>query len=112
MIRLSRAGRESAIVIAIRQLEKLGKYKMFTKGEICKKMGIRSTSRIRDMLESMVEDGRLVGATTALDGFDHEVSIYGIAVYEQTPLPPHEIIVNGQTCKMYAGKEVIDHVHV
>jgi len=106
MIRLSRVGREHAIIDAIRKLENAGDYKMFTKGEIARKMGVRSTSRIRDILESMVSDGRLVGASTALDGYNHEISIYGIAVYKQTSLPAHEIIVNGYSCRMYQGAEV------
>jgi len=74
---------------------------MHTKGEICRKMGIKSTSRIRDMLNDMCEYGRIVCATTALDGYADEVAIYGIPIYEQTELPKdHEIIINGVTCRM------------
>jgi len=104
MQRLRRAGREHAIKEAIRMLDSLGKYKMHTKGEICKKMGIRSTSRLRDILDEMVYSGELIGATSALDGFNHEIAIYGIAVYEQKPLPvDHEIIVNGVSCRASEG---------
>ena len=104
MIRLSRVGREHAIKEAIRKLDGLGKYKMHTKGEICKKMGIRSTSRIRNILDEMVGTGQLVGATTALDGFNHEIAIYGIPVYVQTSLPvDHEIIINGVSCRASEG---------
>lgn len=101
MIRLRRAGREHAIKEAIRKLETKGQYKMFTKGEICKAMAIKSTSRIRIMLDEMVECGQLVGATTALDGYNHEVAIYGLVRYEQTALPAdHEIVINGVSCRM------------
>jgi len=101
MIRLRRAGREHAIKDAIKRLEKEGNYKMFTKGEICRKMGIKSTSRIRDILDEMVGSHELVGATTALDGYNHEIAIYGLVRYEQVPLPTdHEIIINGQSCHM------------
>jgi len=101
MIRLRRAGREQAIVDAIRRLESEGKYKMFTKGEICRKMGIKSTSRIRDMLRDMASYGRLIYATTAMDGYGHELEIFGLPKYEQVPLPvDHEIVINGVTCRM------------
>jgi len=101
MIRLRRAGREYAIVEAIRKLDSKGHYKMHTKGEICRVMGIKSTSRIRDILRDMANTGRLVSATTALDGYADEVEIFGIAQYEQTPLPDnHVIVINGVSCRM------------
>jgi len=104
MQRLRRAGREHAIIDAIRMLDARGHYRMHTRGEICRKMGIKSTSRIRDILYQMVEGGQLVGATTALDGYAHEVAIYGIPVYRQTELPQdHEIIINGISCRMSEG---------
>jgi len=104
VIRLSRAGRESAIAYAIMALNLRGNYKMHTKGEICKKMGIKSTSRIRDILDDMVGTGQLVGATTSIDGFNHEIAIYGIPVYEQKSLPvDHEIIINGVSCRASEG---------
>ena len=104
MIRLSRAGREHAIVDAVRRLDAKGNYKMHTKGEICRMMGIKSTSRIRDMLRDMADCGRLVSATTALDGYAHEVEIFGIPQYKQTPLPDdHIIVINGVSCRMSDG---------
>lgn len=102
MIRLRRAGREHAIIQAIRKLESKGRYKMFTKGEICRVMGITSQSKIRDILRDMARTGRLVSATTALDGYAHEVEIFGIARYEQTPLPEdHVIVINGVSSMLY-----------
>jgi len=96
MIRLRRVGRERAIKEAIRMLDGIGKYKMHTKGEICKKMGIKSTSRIRDILNEMVISGELVGASTALDGFAHEITVYGLPFYIQMPLPEdHDIVICG-----------------
>jgi len=96
MIRLRRAGREHAILDAIRALDARGHYRMHTRGEICRKMGIKSTSRIRDILKDMEATGQLVGATTALDGYAAEVNVYGIPVYRQTSfLEPHSIAING-----------------
>jgi len=104
MIRLRRAGREQAIVNAIRALNAKGNYQMHTRGEICKKMGITSQSKIRDILRDMASSGRLVSATTALDGYAHEVEIFGIPHYEQTPLPEdHVISINGVSCRMSDG---------
>jgi len=67
-------------------------------------MGIKSTSRIRDILKDMEANGQLVGATTALDGYAAEVNIYGLPVYVQTALPmDHEIVINGVSCRMSEG---------
>lgn len=104
MIRMSRNQREAAIVAAIHALDSQGHYKMHTKGEICKRMGITSQSKIRDILRDMTQTGRLVSATTALDGYAHEVEIFGIAKYEQTPLPEdHVIVINGVNHMMSEG---------
>ena len=101
MQRLGRAGREHAIKVAIQRLNSRGHYKMHTKGEICRTMGIKSTSRIRDILMAMVSSGEIIGATTALDGYGHEVAIYGLPTYEQMSLPrDHEIVINGLSCRM------------
>lgn len=101
MQRLSRAGRKDAIMDAIRRLERSGKKVEFTKGEICRKMGIKSTSKIRDILREMVDAGRLVSGTTAIDGYADEVEVFGIARYCQTPLPEdHIITINGVSCRM------------
>lgn len=101
MIRMSRAGREAAIITAIRRMEYPLHGGLFTKGEICRKMGIKSTSRIRDMLRDMARCGALVSATTALDGYAHEVEVFGIPQYKQTPLPDnHIIVINGVSCRM------------
>jgi len=101
MIRLRRAGREHAIIEAIRALDARSHNRMHTRGEICRKMGIKSTSRIRNILDDMATSGQLVGATTALDGYGHEIAIYGIPVYRQMEIPvDHEITINGKTCRM------------
>jgi len=106
MIRLRRAGRENAIIDAIRMLDARGHYRMHTRGAICRKMGIKSTSRIRDLLIEMEAAGRIVGATTPVDGYADEIAIYGIPVYEQIELPDHSIVVNGITCRMSEYKRV------
>ncbi len=107
MVRMSRAGREQAIVNAIRQLNAKGKYQMHTQGEICRRMGIKSSSRIRDILRDMVITGRLIPASTAVDGYAHELKIFGIPQYKQTPLPEdHVITINGVSCRMSDGEAV------
>lgn len=101
VIRLRRAGREQAIVDAIKALNSKGKHQMHTKGEICRKMGVLSTSKIRDLLRDMADSGRLVIATTAMDGYSHEIEIFGIPKFYQLPIPTdHEILINGVSCRM------------
>jgi len=99
---MTRMQRESAIVTAINKLVLRGKYKMFTRGEICRVMGITSQSKIRDILRGMADCGRLVCATTALDGYADEVEIFGLpSEMVQTPLPDNHIItINGVSMKM------------
>lgn len=86
-MRLSRAGRKEAIVDAIKRLNSTRKLSGYTQGEICRKMGVTSQSKIRYMLHEMVEEGRLVSGMTPLDGYQDEVAYYNIARYEQLPLP-------------------------
>lgn len=106
MIRLSRAGREAAIVQAVLQLEKAGRFRCFTKGEICRRMGIKSTSRIRDMLRQLVKDGRLVSGMYSSGNWSHEVEVFGYPHYEQIPLPDHSININGKSCELIHAKDV------
>lgn len=106
MMRLRRAGREQAIINAVRALNAKGKYKMHTKGEICRRMGIKSSSKVRDILRDMAQSGRLVCATTALDGYAHEVEIFGIPIYEQLPLPDNHVITINGVPHLMDGTEV------
>lgn len=101
MIRMNRVGREKAIKQAIVQLKAQGRYSCFTRGEICKKMGIKSTSRIRDILDDMVANRQLVTGATAMDGYNHEIAIYGISADEQTGLPiSYGTYINGEWVEM------------
>lgn len=109
MVRLRRAGREQAIKEAIRRLEAEGRYKMFTRGEICKKMGITSQSKIRDILNNMVDTHQLVSGDTAIDGYNHEITCYGLAAYGQPNLiEDYGTYINGQWVTM--SGEAIGHV--
>lgn len=97
MIRLSRAGREDAITEAIQRLEDTTRYMMFTKGEICKKMGIRSSSKIRDILMGMVAVGQLVLIDVNMPGYTSKIKCYGIAYKPERLIPaPHIITINGK----------------
>lgn len=106
MIRLSRAGRERAIVVAIRQLKSKGRYASFTQGEICKKMGITSQSKIRDILRDMCKRGLLECGTSAIDGYADEIAIYSLAASQQMELPNHVININGIVCDMTTGEAI------
>ena len=101
MIRMSRVGRQHACINAIRKLNSQGGGNAYMKGQICKAMGIKSASRIRDMLRYLVDCELLVSGTTHIDGYAHEVEVFGIPQYKQTPLPDnHVITINGVSCRM------------
>jgi len=112
MIRLSRAGREAAIVQAIKQLHARGRYQCFTQGEICRKMGITSQSKIRDILRNMVKNHQIVSGGTAMDGYNHEIAVYGLAANEQTGLPlSYGTNINGEWVEM-SGEVIHNYVAV
>jgi len=112
MQRLNRVGRERAILDAIKRLEAKGRDTIFTRGEICRLMGIKSTSRVRDILNEMSERGILVTAKLPLRGFNSEVAMYGAVYMKQISLPEdHDIVINGMTCRM-SDAEVGYHVSV
>jgi len=87
MKRVDRAGRKRAIIGAILKLNFFTKKRAHTKGEICRKMGVTSQSKIRYILDEMVKDGTLVAGTCAIASYAHELTVYSIAEYEQIPLP-------------------------
>jgi len=97
-MRLSRAGRKMAIVDAIKRLNSERGLSGYTQGEICRKMGVTSQSKIRYILEEMTSEGLLFAGTTALDGYQHEIAYYNVAHHIQLPLPdvkPIRIFVRG-----------------
>jgi ribosomal protein S2 len=97
MVRVSRAGREVMIMQSINRLESQGKYKMFTKGEICKMMGRKSDSHMKKVLEGMVDSKQLLTATTAIDGYNHEIAVYGIPKAHHDELPvTYGTYINGE----------------
>lgn len=110
MQRLRRVGREHVIKETIKRLNGCTDYKMHTKGEICRKMGIKATSRIRDILNQMADGGELVRATTFVDGFASEIAIYGLPVYVQLPLPEHPPIkINGVYFEAIGNQDEYDY---
>lgn len=104
MIRLNRAGRKQAIVNAIRMMNSQRKNVAYTKGEICRKMGITSQSKIRDVLNEMVREGILMSGKSAIDGYADELVIYQIAKYEQRLLPTIEETVETKINFVHYGK--------
>jgi len=106
VIRLSRAGRKQAIVNAIRSLNSKKVHDMWTRGEICRKMGVISTSKIRDILKEMVDEGVLVDDKIYPEEYNHSLSIYGIPTYEQIPLPPEHVIAINGVNYMTSGERV------
>lgn len=96
MQRMSRAGRKQSVISAITMLKRGKVYSVFTKGEICKKMGLKSNTHMRDLLHEMVKDGWLISCMGSLPNYAHDIEMFGIAVYRQAELPNHSIKINGK----------------
>jgi hypothetical protein len=95
MIRLSRAGRKQAVISALKILHAKKKLGGYTRGEICKQMGITSQSKIRDLLHEMVAEHRIVMGTSAIDSYAHEIEIFALIPVEQKRMFHDAIKVNG-----------------
>lgn len=106
VIRLSRAGRKKAIVEAIRQLDATKKLGGYTRGEICRKMGITSQSKIRDILHEMVRERMLMSGTSAIDGYQDELEIFILAPKHQTSMFDDPIVINGKAYSRENASEV------
>lgn len=112
VIRLSRAGREQAILDALKRLKSKGEHTAFTRGEICKSMGITSQSKIRDILRDMARRGVIDSGLWRSDVYGHDVEIFSLRSLKQTELPAHLISINGVLCDMVTGEAVEQNVAV
>jgi SOS-response transcriptional repressor LexA len=110
MIRLSRAGREQAILDALKRLRSEGKHTAFTRGEICKKMGITSQSKIRDILRDMSRRGVIDSGLWLSDVYGHDVEIFSLRPTKQMEISSKFISINGVLCDMETGEPINQHV--
>jgi hypothetical protein len=109
MIRLSRAEREQAILDALKRLKSKGEHTAFTKGEICKSMGITSQSKIRDILRDMARRGMIDSGLWRSDVYGHDVEIFSLRATKQIELSSHLININGVLCDMVTGEAVEEY---
>lgn len=93
-MRMNRAGRQAYIVGRMKEVGQRKQKKNFTRGEIAKLVGLKSTTYLRRILDEMVTRGLLSKGSTPHDKYDHEIDYYSLVVYEQMSLPDHEIIIN------------------
>jgi len=99
MERMNRAGRKIAVEVAIRKLVKRGKHDVFTKGEIARAMGLRSSTYLRDLLDEMCLEYRLVCVKYEVSSSRDLVMCYGVVNWQQRPLPERYITINGKSMR-------------
>jgi hypothetical protein len=92
---MNRAGRKQAVISALTILQSKKKYSGFTRGEICKQMGITSQSKIRDLLHEMVGEHRIKMGTSAIDSYCHEIEIFALIPVQQKQMFHDAIKING-----------------
>lgn len=100
MQRMNRAGRIQQIkarMLSARQ--RTGKDK-FLAGELARMVGVKSSTWFKDLLSDMVRECELTCGTTAIDGYNHELTYYSLPTVKQLELPERWIIINGQTVRM------------
>jgi len=97
MSRVNRAGRVHQIHMVLQAVEKRNPRGSVTTGFIAKKLGIRSSTYLRNLLFHMVEIGLVQEMSTApSNGRGDRFRAWRIASYEQKPLPTHEIVINAR----------------
>jgi hypothetical protein len=101
MQRMNRAGRQHRIYMAIIAYDKKHKGGAITTAQVAKKVGLKSSTYLKNILRHMAEIG-LLKAVQIQPFYDcgYFVDAWQLARYEQTKLPDHEIIINGKSCRM------------
>ena len=100
-MRQSRAGRQHTMFMIIMRHESKYPTGSLTTAQIARKMGLKSSTYLKNILRHMVEIG-LINAVKIQPFYDcgYTVDAWQFCRYEQTPLPDHQIIVNGKSCRM------------
>lgn len=101
MVRMSRAGRQHQIFMAIIAYDKKYPSGSITTARVARKVGLKSSTYLKNILRHMAEIG-LIKAVQIQPFYDcgYFVDAWQLARYEQTKLPDHEIIINGKSCRM------------
>jgi SOS-response transcriptional repressor LexA len=100
MKRLGRAGRKRVILEVLADAKKKRPRSGFSSGEIARRMGIRSSTYLRDLLHELEDDGRVERLSSKpRNGVGDEFPLWRIAVLEQTSLPERFIIINGMSMR-------------
>ena len=98
MSRVSRAGRVHQIHMVLLAVEKRNPRGSVTTGFVAQKLGIRSSTYLRNLLFHMVEIGLVQEMSIApSNGRGDRFRAWRVAAYKQVPLlPTHEIVINAR----------------
>jgi predicted transcriptional regulator len=96
MGRMSRVGRQHEIFMTLLRMNKKHPNSAFRMSKIAHSMGLKSSTYIKNILNHMVEIGLIEKVSFGKRGNADPEYGYKIFIYQQMPLPPHEIIINGK----------------
>lgn len=107
MLRMSRAGRINQIHMAILRYDKRYPKGSITTAKIAKAIGVKSSTHLKNILRHMAEIG-LITEVQIQPFYDcgYFVTAWQYVRYEQAKLPDHEIIINGQSMRMYSEVQI------
>lgn len=105
MNRMSRVGRQRTALMVVMFHDKKNNGGCLTTGQIAKKMGIKSSTYLKNILRHMAEIGliKLVQIEPRYQ-CGYFVDAWQYCRYEQASLPNHTIVINGQSMRMYEGQ--------
>jgi arginyl-tRNA synthetase len=92
---MSRAERKKQIMRILDSWDKSHKGHTMNMGMIARRMGIKSSTHLRNIIQELIDDGWVVPMSTAPNKYGQTFRSYKIARYNQMPLPDHTIKIGG-----------------
>jgi DNA-binding Lrp family transcriptional regulator len=100
-MRLNRAGRKRQIERIMKGWDSKRKGATMNTGMIAKKLGIRSSTHLVNILKEMEKEKTIRSLSTAPNPrYGYSFRVWQYVRWEQSKLPDHEIIINGISCRM------------
>lgn len=95
MLKISRAGRKAMLVKALRRQYYQKKSRWMTVGEVAHRIGMKSSTNIKEMLWELVNE-----VDEIMYSQDDDATRFGYCPKTQSPLPERFITINGKTARM------------
>lgn len=104
VIRVNRAGRIKQIYSIMLSWDKKKRGATMNTGMIARRLGIRSSTHLVNILKDMEKNGLIRALSTAPHSrYGYSFRVWQIAHYEQLKLPDHEITINGKSMRINGG---------